>query len=769
MSKTITNKLSMVLYLLVGSFVLELICFHTLKFGFLPQYWLYDFAIVLFVAMIIFAIPNYTAQYVISTIILLIHTILIYANYTLYIVYGGEIFTFEMFKLLKEAADASNSTFFNYVLVTQLILVFIALSTIGFYILKRCKKQKISFKKHYAMVLIVVFAMLELVSLGTVFGYRQTINAEAEHSSDYVASDSFLMNTSFMKESSYRKFGTYGFYLNLMLGGYQANADKTKAATIDYFNKGNIYGQTKGENGEVINPSPVFGVDSGNNVIVIMMESLEWFAFEDGSKFDPELKNLSYELAPNIYNLIKGDSSDTATETGSSAGMVATNFFSKSKTNISEGYSIMGNYPIGKSLTDIAYKNYDITSNTFGYTLPSVLKSLGYNTSYVHSHTMEFYDRKNTHKNIGFGNLIGKNDILDENGKQKYTGNELSFHHWLPEGDFVDETMKYIIPEESVRENEKFFTFYLNVSTHGDYSNNPNNGDQVRYKQYVMYGEDDCVLNADGDYVLNPTVPSSERTATNFYKNLQENYSKEVCDRMVNYMSAVMGLDEAVGKIVAKLKSLDIYDQTTMLLFSDHYAYYDGLTYDMKGLVSGDDKTIIEANTIPFIISSPGIKRTESLKDSYIDLFCSAYDIVPTLFDLLGISFNENLYTGSSLFKPYEVYQVSINDTIIDVPLKVYYSNVGGIFSNYGYTYNLASYQTVKGAQIKENDINLIKQECTKVLTKLYYLDMLNSKSLFNDEKFTNKKFENSLIVVPPTTEQPEEPPMVDPVVPEED
>ena len=75
-----------------------------------------------------------------------------------------------------------------------------------------------------------------------------------------------------------------------------------------------------------------------------------------------------------------------------------------------------------------------------------------------------------------------------------------------------------------------------------------------------MYGEDDCVLNADGDYVLNPTVPSSERTATNFYKNLQENYSKEVCDRMVNYMSAVMGLDEAVGKIVAKLKSLDIYD-----------------------------------------------------------------------------------------------------------------------------------------------------------------------------------------------------------------
>ena len=101
MSKVLANKFVMMLYLLIGSILLEIVCFHTLGFGVFPEYWIYDIAIVLFLGMIIFAIPNYMVQYILSTIFIILHAILIYANYTLYCVYVGEIFTFDMFKLIK--------------------------------------------------------------------------------------------------------------------------------------------------------------------------------------------------------------------------------------------------------------------------------------------------------------------------------------------------------------------------------------------------------------------------------------------------------------------------------------------------------------------------------------------------------------------------------------------------------------------------------------------------------------------------------------------
>ncbi len=735
MSKVLANKFVMMLYLLIGSILLEIVCFHTLGFGVFPEYWIYDIAIVLFLGMIIFAIPNYMVQYILSTIFIILHAILIYANYTLYCVYVGEIFTFDMFKLIKEAADASNSGFFNFKLVAQLVLVVLAIIISGFLLLRKCKKQKIKLKSHYAMLFVAIFACFELISLGTVFGYRQTFNTTSGLGTEYATSESFLMNTTFMKEASYRKFGTYGFYTNLLLSDYQANKKETINATVDYFNAGKMYDN-----------SPVFGADSGNNVIVIMMESLEWFAFGNGT-YDPDLKNLSAELTPNIYSLIYGDdmTEDTAENGGTDDGMVAKNFFAKSKTNISEGFGIMGSYPIGQNLSDIAGNGYDKQLNTFGYTLPSVLNRLGYKTSYVHSHTTEFYNRSATHNNIGFDKVFGKNDIVDKNGNQVYTGDDIKFHHWMCEADFVDEAMDVIVPYDSMEENSPFYTFYLNVSSHGNYDYNVNNGDHVKYRNCVIYGKENCELDEDGNYKLKEDFNDID-VYSNFYKNLIKNYGNnpQFCEYAINYECAVMGMDEAIGKIISQLKEYGIYDKTTMLLYSDHYAYYNGLTYDIKGFSSNEVENIIELDTIPFILSSPGLKRVnaDSLNEydyTEYDLFCSAYDVVPTVLDLLGISFNQNFYAGSSLFKQYESYAVSINGETEYAPIKVYYSNVGGIYSQYVYTGDLVNLRTVKNAVITEDDANVLKTEAISTVTKLYYISILNKNALFT--RLTNNQF----------------------------
>ena len=112
----------------------------------------------------------------------------------------------------------------------------------------------------------------------------------------YTESDAFLMNTNFLKTTSYSKFGTYGYVVNLCMNSFSTINNAHKVATVDYFNAGERYGEKD---------SDVFGVDKGNNVMVIMMESLEWFGFGDGS-YSARYNNLSNELTPNIYSLIAG-------------------------------------------------------------------------------------------------------------------------------------------------------------------------------------------------------------------------------------------------------------------------------------------------------------------------------------------------------------------------------------------------------------------------------------------------------------------------------
>ena len=77
MSKAIFNKISMILYFIISAVLLEMASFHFLNLGFMPTNFWYDFSIILFLAVLIFAIPNYIAEYVVSLIILLIHIVLI--------------------------------------------------------------------------------------------------------------------------------------------------------------------------------------------------------------------------------------------------------------------------------------------------------------------------------------------------------------------------------------------------------------------------------------------------------------------------------------------------------------------------------------------------------------------------------------------------------------------------------------------------------------------------------------------------------------------
>ena len=96
MIKSVFNKLLILVYFVVGALILEFVTFHVLNFGVAPSYFVADLAIIFIIALLVYAIPNFVAQYVIYTIILLVQTVFIYVNYSLYNIFG-DLSIFQLF------------------------------------------------------------------------------------------------------------------------------------------------------------------------------------------------------------------------------------------------------------------------------------------------------------------------------------------------------------------------------------------------------------------------------------------------------------------------------------------------------------------------------------------------------------------------------------------------------------------------------------------------------------------------------------------------
>ncbi len=300
----------MFLYFIVGALILEAVTFHILDLSALPTYFWYNFFLILFVALLIYTIPNYTAQYVIYTIILFIQTVFAYINYSLANIYG-DMFSFDMINLAGEAGAAIATSFVYFAIILQLLSIFALIAIIGGICLRKCNADKLNLKQHFSIYNIIILLTLECFSLGYFLDRREYFNSTASITDEnYTQSDSFLMNTQFLKNVSYEKFGTYGYFANILIRQIRGYDDEFKAATFAYFNAGNMYDGTFEVDGKKLS-NGVFGIDKDengnrNNVIVIMMESLEWFGFGDGT-YDPNFNNLSPELTPNVYSLIYGD------------------------------------------------------------------------------------------------------------------------------------------------------------------------------------------------------------------------------------------------------------------------------------------------------------------------------------------------------------------------------------------------------------------------------------------------------------------------------
>lgn len=238
-------------------------------------------------------------------------------------------------------------------------------------------------------------------------------------------------------------------------------------------------------------------------------------------------------------------------------------------------------------ITPLSYTQnaYTFNNNKFPYSMANLFKEAGYTVNAFHMNTGEYYSRTVNYKNWGYDNYYGLIDSIDfENDEYK-----------------LDRTL--ILNEEfsnlMFSKDTPFVDYLITYSNHMPFSQN-----KGVCKQLLE---------------LNNTVQDKELTEEDCIK---------IQAKETDYM---------IKLLIDKLTSEKLINNTTLVIFSDHYLY------------TVEDKTILDKykntknnliNHTPFFIWSKKLKK-ETIKE-----VTSQLNILPTTLNLFGIKYNKNAYIG---------------------------------------------------------------------------------------------------------------------------
>ncbi len=454
---------------------------------------------------------------------------------------------------------------------------------------------------------------------------------------------------------------------------------------INEFSKGMLFSETKKLDSEEIDsfiysdvsePTVNFGVSKDKNVIVILVESFEWFSFINSDEYPNGLGLTDEELAYLFPNLTKFYNEST----------VMNNFHSREKTDISETISILGSYP-----TD-SYVDYDYEYNTLPQTIPNILKTEtngGIQNRSFHNGFKAFYNREKTHAIFGFESLTDSYDMYDISDKLVKSGKSESetMHDYMNNGERnLDSEMINTCKELMFPADKRFYTYITSITMHG-----------------IYYERDNLKEHMD--------------KLRKVYSN--KNEEDEMSETLANYVTTVMEFDDAMGVMMNDLEQKGLLDNTTILLFGDHNSYYQQLSNYVKDIEDYDtDNYYTNLYKVPLMIYDSGLKH------QVIDKFTCTSDIVPTLMDLLGIRYYSNMYYGNSVFSDKE---------------SILYSRAYGTFIGDGIVGRSMNSLLYKAPSVTNEYMNYFEDESANLVEKIKYCDQLFYQDYFADKEHYDK------------------------------
>lgn len=645
MKKIKNNEISLdqallpIIYIILA-IILEIINFTTLGYTtkaqhtqFLPNYFIFDFLMYVFIASIIFFINKRWVSNTIFLVSLSFQLIFNIITATLKNA-NGTILSLEQLLLIGEGLDAFSIDFIDFKsFYINLIILFISIFMILFSTF--IKNIKINIKNKFYIGL-AIFLSAFIFCFSSFFVVPLTMRNISDYKETAIIdSDKVLWKNLTFQDEAHRRFGTVGYY--------------TKSIFDNMFNKNNYninkeeYLNIIKENETEINTNAKL---YGDNVIFLMLESYDTFAIDPYN-------------TPTLYKFLNNDS------------VYFNNYFSDNKTNVVEYISLLGYTPTislnAMPLLDTLEINNQVSMK---YALPKLFKQLDYNVNYFHCYDLDFYNRVNINKGFGFDNLYD----------MSYMGKETpEFFHWYKEKDFFNAVQDYMVPSDG----NPFMSFYLTISTHGEYANSISG-----FEEY--YSEYDNNLENFKTYLeeeLHYTFPTDETNQ----KYLREFKARAIdTEKMFNALLEKLNNTEVNGE--------KLINNTTIVLFADHNAYYEKLTETIKG------NKFYDLFNVPFAIYSS--KLTPEINEKFTFL----YDIYPTVCNLFGLSYNKFMCFGNNIFSD-------------EVKYNIFYSHTVGFFNDKVYSNNLKDYENPYN--LSQDYIKNFKLESCKIMEKQLILQAI--------------------------------------------
>ena len=223
------------------------------------------------------------------------------------------------------------------------------------------------------------------------------------------------------------------------------------------------------------------------------------------------------------------------------------------------------------------------TSNTF-QAAPAILSQHGYTTAAMHGDVPSFWNRGNTYKSWGYQNFFSKSFYPNADKPSYNVG------YGLKDKIFLKDSAKYIqqLPQP-------FYAKVISVTNHYPY----------------LLGKKDSSF---------PQTDTGDNTVD-------------------GYVVTAHYLDQAFGEFINYLKKVNLYDNSMIVVYGDHYGISNNHRPAIAQLVGKKKVTNYDLamfQKVPFMIHAPGVQGGVN------HTYGGEIDALPTMMDLLGIKTTGN-------------------------------------------------------------------------------------------------------------------------------
>ena len=458
-------------------------------------------------------------------------TLLFLIPFLLFIIFGKKIFNFERNK--KTSLITSGLS----IISIAICILFVQFYDSGMYSLKRLYKET-----HAPMITINKVGLLSMEVLDLdrfVFGFEEklyNINKPTDNKEE----------TKKPEETEEIKYNVLDIDFDKLINEEE---NSTVKSMHEYFKNVTPTKQNK-----------YTGIFKGKNLIYITAEGFDKIAIDES-------------LTPTLYKLVNN-------------GFVFENYYQPLFTvSTSDGEYMFLNSLIPKEGVWSFYRSSNIYM-PFG--VGNVFKREGYSTvNAYHDHTYTYYNRDESHPNLGFDKYIGCGNGLEE---------LINCKTW-PESDveMINATVDDYISSDN------FMTYYMTVSGHLNYTFTGN---------YISYKNKDLVKD----------LPYT--------------------DHVKAYLAANIELDRAIESLINKLKEKGKLDDTVIVISPDHYPY--GLKTSELNEISDTDRS----DKFEMFHTSLILYNSEMKENVKVTKYVSSIDVLPTIYNLFGIEYDSRLLMG---------------------------------------------------------------------------------------------------------------------------